>query len=168
MAVAVLKNLAQAWQGRGHSDPPGVTADVQRYVIYGLYLAVWWIAVQRSHDTPTVVLAAGAVAILSGSGIALSAMWTLGRSYRERIDPGEDGVLQTTGVFGWMRHPMRVGLTVELIGTTVCSQEWVALVLTLGVGVLLVQRSREEEALLAARYGAAYAHYRETTPAIPM
>lgn len=168
VAVAALKNIVQGWQGRGQLDQPGLPPDFQRYVIYGLYLAVWWTAVQQSYATPPAILFAGAAAILAGSGITLSAMWMLGQSYRERIEPGEDAILQTTGIFAWVRHPMRVGLAIELIGAAACSQTWTAVVLTIGVCILLVVRSRQEETLLVARYGDAYARYRATTPAFPL
>ncbi|MDP2182370.1 MAG: isoprenylcysteine carboxylmethyltransferase family protein [Actinomycetota bacterium] len=166
--LALLKNLVQGWQGRGQSDPQGGAADVQRYVIYALYLAVWGIAVLQRHPVPPMVLFAGAAAIVTGSGVTLLAMRTLGQSYQERIEPGEDAVLQTAGVFRWVRHPMRVGLAIELLGVSLSSLDWIAAALTIVVGWLLIVRSRQEEALLALRYGTAYARYRETTPAFPM
>lgn len=167
ISVAILKNLFQGWKGRGQSGSPGAAADVQRYVIYGLYLAVWWIALRESHATSPTVVCVGALAVIAGSGIALLAMRALGEDYRERIEPGQDSVLQTAGVFGWVRHPMRVGLVIELIGAAALSLDGVAAALTALVCILLVERSQKEEALLVARFGDDYVRYRETTPALP-
>ena len=166
--VALFKNLAQGWHGRGQSGPQGGAADLQRYVIYALYLVVWGIALLHWHAVPPLILGAGAAAIVAGSGVTLLAIWTLGQSYRERIEPGEGAVLQTAGVFRWVRHPMRVGLAIELIGVALSSLDWISVALTAVVGGLLIARSRQEEALLARRYGTAYARYREKTPAFPM
>jgi protein-S-isoprenylcysteine O-methyltransferase Ste14 len=55
----------------------------------------------------------------------------------------------STGVYGWVRHPMYLGATLMFVGGPLVTGAISALVVGLALVVLLVVRSLDEEALLA-------------------
>jgi protein-S-isoprenylcysteine O-methyltransferase Ste14 len=69
----------------------------------------------------------------------------------------------TTGVYGWVRHPMYLGATLMFVGGPLVAGSLAALAVGLALVVLLAVRSLDEEALLT-RELTGYEEYRRRVP----
>ena len=140
-----------------------------RIIVYVLTLGfIIWIALmpldaRRFHWTPRLPLA---VELVGDALLALS--WLLlFRSFADntfgsalvRVQTERGHRVVSTGVYGWVRHPMYLGATLMFVGGPLVTGAISALVVGLALVVLLAVRSLDEEALLT-RELPGYAEYR--------
>ena len=106
-------------------------------------------------------------AIFLGAGTALAIPALLGfHSAGTHVEPWKPAsVLVTGGIFGWLRNPMYVGLTLFLIALSMAlASDWMlvmTIVFTLVIHFGVVKR---EERYLEAKFGAAYRAYKAHVP----
>ena len=140
-----------------------------RIIVYVLTVGfIIWIALmpldaRRFHWTPRLPLA---VELVGDALLALS--WLLlfrsfaGNTFGSalvRVQTERGHRVVSTGVYGWVRHPMYLGATLMFVGGPLVTGAISALVVGLALAVLLAVRSLDEEALLA-RELPGYAEYR--------
>jgi protein-S-isoprenylcysteine O-methyltransferase Ste14 len=140
-----------------------------RIIVYVLTVGfIIWIALmpldaRRFHWTPRLPLA---VELVGDALLGLS--WLLlFRSFADntfgsalvRVQTERGHRVVSTGVYGWVRHPMYLGATLMFVGGPLVTGAISALVLGLALVVLLAVRSLDEEALLT-RELPGYAEYR--------
>lgn len=104
----------------------------------------------------------GALVMIVGSALAVTAGLRLGRSLTPLPVPVAHGQLQTGGVYAWARHPIYGGIMLLALGWSGFSGSWGTLVATATLWLLFEAKSRFEERALLARY-AEYAAYRART-----
>jgi protein-S-isoprenylcysteine O-methyltransferase Ste14 len=103
----------------------------------------------------------------TGTGLLiLSLLWTvvaqaqMGESWRIGIDHEHQTALVRTGVFGFSRNPIFLGMTITLVGLSfVIPNTLTALTLLMGVVLIQIQVRLEEE-FLAKIHGKEYCQYR--------
>ncbi|GAB5079078.1 methyltransferase family protein [Arthrobacter sp. AD-310] len=86
------------------------------------------------------------------------------RSWQVLFRAQRDGRLATTGPYGWVRHPQYLGFLAIMAGFLL---QWPTLLTLLMFPVLVVvylRLARREEALMVAKFGAAYNGYRRQVP----
>ncbi len=102
---------------------------------------------------PAYLRLCGALVLLCGAAIALWSARTLGRSLTPGTEPLADAPLVTAGPYGYVRHPIYLGLVLLCTGYTLL---WNNVVVTLAVGVVVwvyfEGKARAEERWLVARY----------------
>jgi len=81
------------------------------------------------------------------------------RSYHEEIVALDLGRLVTTGPYRWIRHPMRVGLIMEMIGILIVSGMYVYTIMVVLSVIILHRRTLDEEIFLIDVYGDVYVAY---------
>ena len=95
---------------------------------------------------------------------ALLRAWSyraLGRHYTVTVFVREDHELVTSGPYRWLRHPLHLGLNLEMLGLALVGLSTVSLGLA-GLGILvLFLRNRIEERALVEGLGESYRRYRE-------
>ena len=107
----------------------------------------------------------GAELIAAGLALAIVAERQFRRAGTE-VKPWKPAkAVVTTGVFGWLRNPMYVGVMAATLGLAILlASDWmvvmtVVLALVLHFGVV-----RREERYLAAKFGEPYLRYLQTVP----
>jgi len=140
-----------------------------RIIVYVLTVGfIIWIALmpldaRRFHWTPRLPLAVELVgdALLGLSWLLLFRSFTDNTfgSALVRVQTERGHRVVSTGVYGWVRHPMYLGATLMFVGGPLVTGAISALVVGLALAVLLAVRSLDEEALLA-RELPGYAEYR--------
>ena len=107
------------------------------------------------------LLAGGTIALFAASSRALGKNWSLVARTRS------DHELVREGPYGWVRHPIYLGMLLFLLGLAVAWGHWLQLVLAVPVFLVgTVVRIRLEEALLHQNFGRAFEEYRLSTPAL--
>jgi protein-S-isoprenylcysteine O-methyltransferase Ste14 len=112
-----------------------------------------------------VLLVASLVALVP----AVSLLITEGNPEVERSDEEQlirfEGTtrLVTTGVFGYIRHPMYASLLFLAWGVLFKRPSWIALGLALGATAFLVATAKTEEVENVRYFGSAYDAYKKTT-----
>jgi protein-S-isoprenylcysteine O-methyltransferase Ste14 len=113
-------------------------------------------------DSPAALAAAAAVAALMGSAalMFLAASRAMGANWSLAARMRDDHALVTSGIFGRLRHPIYTAMGLFLAAEALALGHYGQLVV--GVPLFLTGtaiRVREEERMLSARFGAAYADY---------
>lgn len=105
-------------------------------------------------------------------GIGLSVLagllllWTLrnlGRNLTDTVVTRMSHTLVLTGPYRWIRHPFYVAGAMFVLGNALAAANWFVLLTGSGVILLLVARTRREEAELLRRFGDSYRAYVERT-----
>ncbi len=112
-----------------------------------------------------VLPAVGAILLVAGTAFTLWARWILGAMWSSQPSVKSGHELRTDGPYAITRHPIYTGMCAMILGGALMQgSTWIVLVVLFAIYVAL--KMREEERLMAATFGDAYARYRITTPQI--
>lgn len=102
----------------------------------------------------------GLLLVWTGAALRIWAYRTLRQWYAVRIVLRADQPLVTSGPYGFFRHPLHMGLVLEMTGCFAMHGTWLkACVLAVAVATLIVRNLQEDRAL-AAHFGGAFAAWR--------
>src|SRR5664280_333236 len=107
----------------------------------------------------------GAMLIAAGGALAIPAMRGF-RSAGTHVEPWKPSLaLVTGGIFGWLRNPMYVGVTLLLTGLSILrASDWMLVMTIIFVPVIHFGVVKSEERYLEAKFGDAYRAYKERVP----
>ena len=88
------------------------------------------------------------------------------RSAGTHVEPWKPATaLVTDGIFGWLRNPMYVGLTLILAGLAVLlASDWMLVMAVVFIAVIHFGVVKREERYLEAKFGDAYRAYKARVP----
>ncbi len=107
-----------------------------------------------------------AVILFAGAaGLAVPALRGF-RSAGTHVEPWKPATaLVTDGIFGWLRNPMYVGLTLILAGLAVLlASDWMLVMAVVFIAVIHFGVVKREERYLEAKFGDAYRAYKARVP----
>lgn len=113
--------------------------------------------------TPAAVKVAASAFYFAGFAIIIVASLSLGRSLTPTPVPVNYGALKTDGLYRFVRHPIYTGVLAIVVGLTLRSGSWIALVVAAVTVVFFTVKARWEEGQLMERYSG-YAEYAAQTP----
>jgi protein-S-isoprenylcysteine O-methyltransferase Ste14 len=99
----------------------------------------------------------------AGAALLTWSFHSLGRNLTASVVTRGDATLITTGPYRWMRHPFYTAFGLSFVADALMTANWFVALLGIVVFVLLIVRTRTEEAQLVARFGDAYLQYMERT-----
>jgi protein-S-isoprenylcysteine O-methyltransferase Ste14 len=105
----------------------------------------------------------GAVLYALGCALRLWPVVVLGNRFSGLVAIQEGHTLQTTGMYGVIRHPSYLGLLVTLLGWALVFRSIAGILLSAALVPVLVARMNAEEALLQSQFGSEYDAYRSRT-----
>jgi protein-S-isoprenylcysteine O-methyltransferase Ste14 len=106
----------------------------------------------------------GYLLALLGVGLLAWAHDTLGQNFSPWLELRGEHQLVTTGPYRWVRHPIYSAGVLVVLGIGLLSANLLVLLLPgASLSLLLVVRLRDEEAMLAERFGEAYRAWEATT-----
>jgi protein-S-isoprenylcysteine O-methyltransferase Ste14 len=107
----------------------------------------------------------GALLIVAGLGLAVSALGIF-RSSGTRAEPWEPSTaLVTEGIFKWLRNPMYVGAISILAGLSILlASDWMLVMTIVFAPVIHFGIILREERYLEAKFGDAYRQYKTRVP----
>ena len=148
-----LKNPA-ALQRRMRAGPAGETRLLQRILISAAFLLAAGVMVFSAFDhrfawspIPATVSVIGDVLVATGLGLAM--LVVIQNSYASANIAVEAGqTVTTSGLYGFVRHPMYVGTLIMMIGMPLALGSWWGLAIVIPGVILLVLRILDEEKLL--------------------
>jgi protein-S-isoprenylcysteine O-methyltransferase Ste14 len=115
---------------------------------------------EASHLPWTAARIAGAAIALPSFALLVIARLQLGRAFSVRA---KASTLVSTGIYSRIRNPIYVFSGLLVLGIIIWTgRPWLLLFLAVLVP-LQIYRSRKEEAVLAEKFGAAYAEYKQKT-----
>ena len=104
----------------------------------------------------------GLALIVLGLVVAALAAWNLGRSLTPLPYPKKNAELVTTGLFGYVRHPIYFGVILLAFGWGIYTQGTLTLCYAFVLAVFLDMKSRREEIWLCQKFPD-YQRYQKTT-----
>jgi protein-S-isoprenylcysteine O-methyltransferase Ste14 len=173
--VVILFSLAIGWQGIG--NPEGVQGGsgqedkrVGRQTVmacsltttlfgalyflpFGDRRSLWVLSVRQGPRWIGVMLCAIGYTLIFWSGLAL------GRQYSAEVTIQKDHYLITSGPYRSIRHPRYLGILFLALGAALVFRSWMGLLLFALLPLPLLQRIRDEEALMHQEFGAEWEEY---------
>lgn len=113
--------------------------------------------------TPSIVEAVAAVWFFGGLILIAAAALGLGRALTPTPVPRNEGALNTSGFYRYVRHPIYTGVLAVVVGITLRSGSWIHLAIAVLTVVFFDRKAAWEEQRLAEHY-ADYATYAAATP----
>ena len=137
------------------------------WVLVVLQFALLWLVIAVPHRTPTVPSTVlGVLLVAAGVATALRASRVLGDAFTPTPVPIPGAGLRTDGPYRLVRHPIYSAILLAGTGFAVAIGTWWT-VAALGVlGLFFLAKSRWEDRLLRAQYGAAWEEWASTTGAL--
>lgn len=114
---------------------------------------------------PSLLRWCGAPLMAAGALLHLWGTCHLGANLTLSISTRPDHQLVTSGPFGWVRHPLYLGGTVESLGVALLLANGAVAFAALGFWGLVALRTSKEDAILLATFGDDYFAYRARVPA---
>jgi protein-S-isoprenylcysteine O-methyltransferase Ste14 len=108
----------------------------------------------------------GAAMLVVGLLFAIWARYHIGRNWSGVITVKEDHALVRTGPYHLVRHPIYSGLLLAIIGSALARNDLAALIAVALVLFSFLRRVRTEEHWMMETFGATYAEYKASTPAL--
>jgi len=102
----------------------------------------------------------GMAVVWAGAALRVWAYAELRQWYAVRIVLRSDQPLITSGPYRWFRHPLHMGLVIEMAGCFAMHASWPKAALLLVAVATLVARNLQEDRALAAHFGPAFADWR--------
>ena len=148
-----LKNPA-ALQRRMHAGPAAETRTVQKMIISGIFFLLPAVMIFSAFDyrfgwspVPTAVTVVGDALVAVGLGIAM--LVVIQNSYAAaNVTVEASQKVITTGLYGFVRHPMYVGALIMMGGIPLALDSWWGLVILIPGVMGLVLRILDEEKML--------------------
>lgn len=121
-----------------------------------------------SGSINVVSLVIGLMLFITGIIVGMLALRSLSSShaFSEMIVVFKDSRLVTSGIYGFIRHPLRLGLSLELLGLIVISGTLPLVPIWCVIVLLQVVRTIREDAMLREHYGKAAEEYQHHIPAV--
>lgn len=95
---------------------------------------------------------AGLAGAVSGILVILSAIYTLRKSLSPFPTPKKEGVLTTSGLYMYIRHPIYTGILLFTFGYGLYSENTLRLVISLVLLILFLYKAKYEETLLVRKF----------------
>ena len=105
----------------------------------------------------------GLLLYATGNGLAFAALRSLGKQYSGYVTLQKDHQLVQRGLYSVIRHPIYLRALLVAIGIPLIFRSWLWILLLLLILPFVVVRIRQEERLLAERFGAEFEAYRHRT-----
>lgn len=109
------------------------------------------------------VFVPGMVLIAGGIALRIWGLVYLRRYFSEIIIIRRDHELVTAGPYRLVRHPLHVGILMQMVGFAVLARLWWVYLLVVVASVAAVPRERLEERMLEEHFGEQYRAYRGRT-----
>jgi protein-S-isoprenylcysteine O-methyltransferase Ste14 len=174
LAVAAL-GIGVAWQTRhgmhgvrGGKGEPGKLVRKQTVVRYALVtflfaaLAFLGFADRRSLAVTAmgeIIRWGGTTVAAAGFGLVFWSGVALGRQYSPEVTIQEDHQLITAGAYRVVRHPRYLGVMLTAVGVSLLFRSWAGLLLCPPLLGVLLDRIKDEEAVMHREFGAAWERY---------
>lgn len=173
MAAFLVGSQLAALARLSSAPPTGVERDDRAsaaaiVLAWGVVLAAATIeATYGLTPAPLWLQGVGCALVLAGGWLRASAVATLADHFSTAVELRADHALVTHGPYAWVRHPAYLGAWLWALGLPPMLGAYFAGSLgALLIGAALAYRVQVEEALLATRFGDAWADYAARVPAL--
>jgi len=153
-SIYLSLNNPAALQRRMHAGPAAETRTAQKIIIAGAYLLLPAMMVLSAFDhrfgwspVPAAVSVIGDALVAIGLGITW--LVVIQNSYAAAnitVEAGQKVI--TTGLYGFVRHPMYVGVLIMMAGIPLALDSWWGLVFLIPGVIVLIFRILDEEKML--------------------
>jgi protein-S-isoprenylcysteine O-methyltransferase Ste14 len=169
LAARYLPELVLNLRNRGRLKKLNACSRVKAYHIaamWGLSVVAASLRLLSDAHFHKFLVPLGLSFVVLGCMLGLWALVTLAGSYSRELIVYEDSVLVQDGLYGVIRHPLRLGLAIEIVGHILIAAE-IKLAIVLPVIVICqIYRSKSETNLLIESYGVSALQYTQSIPSL--
>jgi protein-S-isoprenylcysteine O-methyltransferase Ste14 len=165
MLLLGLRRQRRPSKARAHQHGCDWAPLVANLAAFGLFFPSLPIFSSSSESSIAPLLAlSGCMVALAGVGLVVRSRAELGPAWSLLATADRDTGLVTTGPYGFVRHPIYLGLTLLAMGEALAFGSWVAIaVVVSGIVPTFAWRAHVEERLLAGTFGERFTSYRRRT-----
>ncbi len=168
-SIYLAVKMPDALQRRMKAGPFAETRPLQKVIMVGTIVSVAAVLVLSAFDhrfgwstVPTAVVVIGNVAVFAG--LTMTQFVIIQNNYAgATITVEADQQLVSTGLYGFVRHPMYFGTLVMMLGTPLALDSYWGLVVVAPALLILAFRITDEEKMLREELDG----YREYTQKVP-
>lgn len=135
-------------------------------LLYGAICAPSLLGLAEGAQAAVTAGALGVGAFGLGWALGLAGLLAIRQYYTEDISICPGFKLVRTGVYGLVRHPIRLGLALEALGLILMTELYVLLPVWLAMVALQLIRSRQEDDFLRQQLGDDAVQYQRYVPAV--
>lgn len=135
---------------------------VHSIFIWGIAVVFFTIFIFRYNELKDVLL--GFFVLLTGTVIGILGIITLGYNYNENLVIYTHANLETKGIYSIIRHPIRLGINMEVTALFLFIGCWYLLPLLLTYFYLNHKRTLVEDSFLLMHFGNIAQSYQSTVP----
>lgn len=159
-AVRQVATYRLTRRAASRSDGQAISGRLILSLLWILYPALLVLAVHVSLSNGVgLVQWAGYTILISGTGLRLLALFFLGDMYAPAISLFAEHSLVRSGPYAALRHPLYLGLSIEVLGLAIVSAKPFGCGLAVAIIFLTQVQNRCEELALRRRLGAEYEQY---------
>lgn len=140
----------------------GWPSVVSWFICYLVILVIAGLSLVQKDKIDTLIII-GWLILASAVIIRIMAIQALRDSYHEFIVTYTGQRLITTGIYSILRHPLHLGLLLEMVGLAIISHSIITLPLLVGSLLVLFGRTFNEEKHLIKIFGSRYRQYKRET-----
>jgi protein-S-isoprenylcysteine O-methyltransferase len=171
IAAFPVSEIALAFMKRSRGRPArsedrGSMRLIWLGVALGIVLAIGfqWAPFARIPLSLSILRVSALLLLISGLAIRWTAILTLGKLFTVDVAIHSDHAVVERGLYRFVRHPSYTGLFIAFVGLGVCFANWLSIIgLLVPITFAILKRVAQEEQVLLASLGPAYAVYRERT-----
>lgn len=161
--MRLLRSLRDSWVWAQVGLLVGVVAGAP---LLGRAVRAGWQELSPDMATLQPWRGSGVLILLLGGGVAVWGVTSLGTNLTPSVVPLEGSSLVESGAYGWVRHPIYLGIVLALTGYTLLFAGAVPALVVCGVAYGFFRaKARAEEKLLVWRF-TGYAGYARRVPAM--
>ena len=140
---------------------------LQLLLIAGVFAACRWAGASWPLPWQSIVGLVSNVLLIGGLVIVVVATFGLSSSFTIMPRPPDHGKLVTTGLYRYVRNPIYAGLIAAMVGASLGSASWLALLMSAVLAVVLDLKTRREEVFLRQRFPEYAAYAARTSKFVP-
>ena len=167
----LLRQCWYIWHLRSHRFPKhepaglevGFTATIALYV---LYLSIWLLSLLglAQRQASLVIFIPGSSLVLLGVSLRWLALRALGQHFRVFV--ASNSAVVTSGIYSIIRHPIHLGMLVELFGMALIARSALAWGMWLQLILVTLSLQRKEDGKLREHVGQIAQQYQAMVPAM--
>ncbi len=128
---------------------------------------VEWAYYNDAVESSLIITLLGALLLVTGIGIRVWAIQTLGKHFTATVMLNDDHRLVRSGPYQWVRHPSYLGAFMAILGCPVfLNAYWAVLIAFMAMTIAYYLRIGVEEKMLSAYFGEQYGEYQQNTKRI--
>ncbi len=165
--IRYIPQLKKDFINRKRPHKIKISIEVKSIYIWGLNILIFSILIFKflTYTVSKLYIIFGFPVFLIGILVGLLGLFQLGSQYHEEIlRYSDEDKLEKDGIYSLVRHPLRLGLFLEILGISIMSMTYISFIMLVILMIFQYYRTEKEEKLLFEQFGNEQTEYANQVP----